>query len=89
MEPQKARPLGTDATPAPREFWTAEELAARLRVNKATIYRMARRGENRLLFHRARHAVSHGRCRRVFDALSRHLRVAATPKPWFRALTTK
>jgi putative molybdopterin biosynthesis protein len=27
------------------EFWTAEELAARLRVTKATIYRMARRGE--------------------------------------------
>ena len=45
MESQKARPLGTDATPTPAEFWTAEELAARLRVNKATIYRMARRGE--------------------------------------------
>lgn len=27
------------------EFWTADELATRLRVTKATIYRMARRGE--------------------------------------------
>lgn len=27
------------------EFWTAGELAARLRVTTATIYRMARRGE--------------------------------------------
>ena len=27
------------------EFWTASELAERLRVTKATIYRMARRGE--------------------------------------------
>ncbi len=27
------------------EFWTAPELAARLRVTTATIYRMARRGE--------------------------------------------
>ena len=45
MESQKARPLGADATPEPKEFWTAEELAARLRINKATIYRMARRGE--------------------------------------------
>lgn len=27
------------------EFWTAEELATRLRVTKTTIYRMARRGE--------------------------------------------
>ena len=45
MESQKARPLGADATPETREFWTAEELAARRRINKATIYRMARRGE--------------------------------------------
>lgn len=27
------------------EFWTADELAKRLRVTTATIYRMARRGE--------------------------------------------
>ena len=46
MEPQKARPRGAD-NPAPvaAEFWTAAELATRLRVNTATIYRMARRGE--------------------------------------------
>ncbi len=45
MELPKVRPLGADTAPEVREFWTAEELAARLRVNKATIYRMARRGE--------------------------------------------
>ncbi len=33
------------AAPAEAEFCTVEELAARLRVTKATIYRMARRGE--------------------------------------------
>lgn len=45
MESPKARPLGADVTPEPKEFWTAEELAARLRVGRPTIYRMARRGE--------------------------------------------
>lgn len=32
-------------SPTEEEFWTAQELAARLRVNTTTIYRMARRGE--------------------------------------------
>ena len=43
MEPTKI--TGADASGDAVEFWTAGELAARLRVTPATIYRMARRGE--------------------------------------------
>ena len=39
MQPSKSEPSGHP------EFWTATELASHLRVTKATIYRMARRGE--------------------------------------------
>lgn len=37
--------MAQDLTTKDVEFWTAPELAARLRVTSATIYRMARRGE--------------------------------------------